>query len=152
MKVLLSTVITLLAFMSSWAQDITSHSVQTDASEIAKNEIVVTKIKDNAEPVALEPFRFAFLRAAGEPSRSDSGLTGAATRNPYKIETAKCCNAAGDAADDERASPDDSINPKEKFHWKPALAQSIAFLAFQHSFRMTQEKTRDGLRGGPFFR
>lgn len=40
---------------------------------------------------------------------------------------------------------------REKFHWKPALIQSLTFLAIQHSYRMTQEKTRREL-GGPFFR
>jgi len=40
---------------------------------------------------------------------------------------------------------------KEKFHWKPALTQSLVFLGFQHSFRMMQVKTRREL-GGPFFR
>ena len=39
---------------------------------------------------------------------------------------------------------------EDKFHWKPALKQSMAFLAFQHAFRMTEKKTRQEL-GGPFF-
>ena len=38
-----------------------------------------------------------------------------------------------------------------KFHWKGALVQSAAFLAVQHGFRMTEEKTRSEL-DGPFFR
>ena len=42
-------------------------------------------------------------------------------------------------------------NGKEKFHWKPALKQSMIFLTFQHAFRMTETKTREEL-GGPFFR
>ncbi len=40
---------------------------------------------------------------------------------------------------------------REKFHWKPALIQSLKFLTIQHSYRMTQEKTRREL-GGAFFR
>ena len=40
---------------------------------------------------------------------------------------------------------------REKFHWKPALIQSLTFLTIQHGYRMTQEKTRREL-GGPFFR
>jgi hypothetical protein len=39
----------------------------------------------------------------------------------------------------------------EKFHWKPAIAQSMAFLGAQHGFRMIQRKTTRELVG-PFFR
>jgi hypothetical protein len=52
---------------------------------------------------------------------------------------------------DEIDDPD-PIAPKEKFHWKPALIQSLAFAGFQNAFRVIgQEKTRREL-GGPFFR
>jgi hypothetical protein len=37
-----------------------------------------------------------------------------------------------------------------KFHWKPAIQQSLFFLGFQHSLRFTQSKTRRNL-GGDFF-
>ena len=37
-----------------------------------------------------------------------------------------------------------------KFHWKPALEQSLFFLGFQNSLRFTQSKTRRNL-GGDFF-
>lgn len=40
---------------------------------------------------------------------------------------------------------------KDKFHWKPALIQSVTLLGIQHSFRLIQKKTRTEL-GGPFFR
>jgi hypothetical protein len=38
----------------------------------------------------------------------------------------------------------------QKFHWKPAVEQSLFFLGFQHSLRFTQSKTRRNL-GGDFF-
>lgn len=40
-----------------------------------------------------------------------------------------------------------SPNTRERFHWKPALAQSGIFLGIQHSFRMTQDKTTRELKG-----
>lgn len=65
------------------------------------------------------------------------------------------------AKSSEAVDEDEKINPetvkagqseiREKFHWKPALRQSLVFLGIQHSYRMTQEKTRREL-GGPFFR
>jgi hypothetical protein len=153
MKVLLLTAITLLACTSSWSQDVTSRPVDTGALEITKNEIAVTKMKEQVEPVALESFRFEFLRGAAPKYSELARVSGrAAANSPYTVEKAKCCAVGGGAEADETDLADDSINPKEKFHWKSALAQSMAFLAFQHSFRMTQEKTRDGLHGGPFFR
>lgn len=39
----------------------------------------------------------------------------------------------------------------EGFHWRAAIEQSLIFLAVQHTFRMTEEKTRREL-GGPFFK
>lgn len=48
------------------------------------------------------------------------------------------------------AAMQSELEKKEKFHWKPALAQSGIFLGFQHAFRMTQHKTRREL-GGKFF-
>lgn len=40
---------------------------------------------------------------------------------------------------------------EEGFEWRPALRQSFCFLGVEHGFRMTQAKTRRGLRG-PFFK
>jgi len=46
---------------------------------------------------------------------------------------------------------ENSNKPPMKFHWKPALIQSLGFLGFQHGFRVVAQKTtRDRLRG-PFF-
>ncbi|MEZ5347225.1 MAG: hypothetical protein R2681_16890 [Pyrinomonadaceae bacterium] len=57
----------------------------------------------------------------------------------------------------EGSSPedvDDPANPQtgayDRFHWKPALAQSMYFLGIQHGMRMVQIKTRRELKG-PFF-
>jgi hypothetical protein len=48
-------------------------------------------------------------------------------------------------------APPQNSSTQDKFHWKPALIQSGIFLAIQHGFRMTQEKTTSRL-GGPFFK
>lgn len=39
----------------------------------------------------------------------------------------------------------------DRFHWKPAVRESLLFLGIQHGLRMTQQKTRNEL-GGKFFR
>ena len=49
--------------------------------------------------------------------------------------------AANSADDKERTVPDLS------FQWKPALEQSLMFLAVQHGYAMTQPKTRTALKG-----
>jgi hypothetical protein len=38
-------------------------------------------------------------------------------------------------------------NGSTKFHWKPALTESLYFLGIQHGFRMIQKKTRRELKG-----
>ncbi|RIJ96344.1 MAG: hypothetical protein DCC44_01105 [Acidobacteria bacterium] len=50
-----------------------------------------------------------------------------------------------------KSKPDDDEEEEEKFHWKPALAQSSLFLAIKHGARLFQKKTYREL-GGPFFR
>jgi len=48
------------------------------------------------------------------------------------------------ADDDDPANPPDS----EKFHWKPAIYQSLAAQGFQHGYALIfQEKTRRALKG-----
>ncbi len=56
--------------------------------------------------------------------------------------------SSGDDSDGDDAN---SV-PSEKFHWGPAVFQSLTIQAFQHAYALTfQEKTRRALRG-PFFR
>ena len=42
-------------------------------------------------------------------------------------------------------------NGRSRFHWGPAIKQSLLFLAVQHGYAMTQPKTRRHLRG-PFLK
>ncbi len=49
------------------------------------------------------------------------------------------------------APPEPIEEESQSFHWRSAIEQSMLFLAVQHSFRMTEDKTRREL-GGPFFR
>jgi hypothetical protein len=64
-----------------------------------------------------------------------------------KVKDAEKADEPGGNIDDP-----DAIAPKEKFHWRPALIQSLAFAGFQNAFRAAaQGKTRREL-GGPFFR
>lgn len=56
---------------------------------------------------------------------------------------------------DKKESSEDEdeaqIEGREKFHWKPALVESMSFLGIQHGFRLIQKKTRSEFEG-PFFR
>lgn len=57
-------------------------------------------------------------------------------------------------AEEENADDDDTASKpaSEKFHWKPAIVQSIVIQGFQHSYAMLlQEKTRRALKG-PFWK
>ena len=56
---------------------------------------------------------------------------------------------SGDELGTGEAELPDANGPR--FHWHPALAQSMIFLGIQHGFRMLAPKTRDEL-GGPFFK
>lgn len=55
--------------------------------------------------------------------------------------------------DEDQEEDDPSSKPaSEKFHWKPAVVQSIVIQGFQHSYALLlQEKTRRALKG-PFWK
>jgi len=80
------------------------------------------------------------------PQSSTEQFPAVASRKSVKADTTGA--AVADAAPDRNADP---IELNDKFNWRPALTQSFILLALQHSFRMTEKKTRDELRG-PFFR
>ncbi|HEY8558876.1 MAG TPA: hypothetical protein VIL74_00630 [Pyrinomonadaceae bacterium] len=56
-----------------------------------------------------------------------------------------------DPAEELAEDKDELPKSEERFHWKPALAQSGIFLGIQHAFRLSQKKTKRELPG-PFFR
>ena len=60
---------------------------------------------------------------------------------------------ASDTAGNELFDDDDDVAlPNERFHWRPAIRQSLMFLSVQHGYALIfQEKTRRALKG-PFFR
>jgi hypothetical protein len=76
------------------------------------------------------------------------------------MATSRFADAPASTAASSSISPIPAIEPAPiihnetpqppKFHWKPALSQSLFFLGFQHSLRFTQSKTRRNL-GGNFF-
>ncbi|MCP9495963.1 MAG: hypothetical protein MSG64_16060 [Pyrinomonadaceae bacterium MAG19_C2-C3] len=51
-------------------------------------------------------------------------------------------NDVADSVDDEERIASDT-----GFRWKPAIEQSLLFLAVQHGYAMTQPKTREALKG-----
>lgn len=87
--------------------------------------------------------------AANESKQEKSSFAPAETENQRRVKQDDLDETnTKDIFDDKKPSPTEG---KEKFHWKPALIQSGILLAFQHGFRMKQEKTRREL-DGPFFR
>lgn len=166
MKALLLTAITFLTYTNSWCQEEEKRFVRIDVPEFALG------VNEQGGSPAPEPSRSVFFEAGNsDSSRVVSGLE-RAKWGTEAVEFTKCCNGVDeiDVGTDESgfepaergamkkiieatpAKPDDAIDPKEKFHWKPALAQSMAFLAMKHSFRIVfQEKTRREF-AGPFFR
>ena len=66
------------------------------------------------------------------------------TQTPQLNEAEKGAEAAPDANQVNEYSD-------KKFKWDSAIRQSLLFLGFQHSLRLTQRKTLDQLKG-PFFR
>ena len=48
--------------------------------------------------------------------------------------------------------PPAKVPPEEKFHWRPAINQSLMMLGIQHGYALVaQEKTRQALANGNFF-
>ena len=55
-----------------------------------------------------------------------------------------------EASDVPISPPKKQYTGSDRFHWKPALAESLYFLGIQHGFRLMQRKTRREIKG-PFF-
>lgn len=101
-----------------------------------KNYFQKTVPESSGNKEALKPFdRNFFLKPefkTAENARYDPKDTYPADQDEKPIQ---------DLADDDDV---------DRFHWKPALAESMYFLGIQHAFRMVQTKTRRELKG-PFF-
>lgn len=99
-----------------------------------------------AEPIPgeirfVQPSTFA---PADDPAARPESATDDFERE-WKLKENDAKKAA--ASEPDHLSKD---NGKDKFHWRPALMQSMVFLGIQHGFRLTQNKTRREL-DGPFF-
>ena len=70
---------------------------------------------------------------------------------PEQVGQRKAAAATFDEAIEDTAIDVTEIEENVDFQWRPALIQSGLFLAIQHGYRMTEEKTRREL-DGPFFR
>ena len=85
------------------------------------------------------------------PPDAPSALREAAASNSDSpaapVSSSKADFGAGDPAVVRPAEP---LLSSQKFHWAPALRQSLLFLGVEHGFRITQLYTRRRL-AGPFF-
>jgi len=53
----------------------------------------------------------------------------------------------GDSQSESDSDDPPGTPPSERFHWRPALVQSLTFLGAQHGFRMLQKKTTREFEG-----
>ncbi len=115
----------------------TSDTYLPQANQPAAEEATQTAVSSGNEfNRKKQPFIFGFAEYKRCAEEKDTDETNAETGEK-------------DAA--ERKNPYQTP-VKEKFHWKPALAQSGIFLGIQHGYRLARQKrTRDAL-AGPFFR
>ena len=99
-------------------------------------------------------FRTFQRRESAETLNTFRGL-GKKTPDSQEAKMPRTVKLTETAPETEKTRPEtedfSQTEVRDKFHWKPALIQSLTFLSIQHSYRMTQEKTRREL-GGPFFR
>lgn len=153
--------IALLTFTNSWAQEMET----AIAAAIPEATEVVESRRESGVAFAADFPRasFTYAELTGDGG-SDAGAAAGPERFKYLDPEAfkrlpderidSCCGGAdakGPGVDDDKTDAE-AARPRDKFHWKPAIAQSLVFLAFQHSVRAgLQEKTRREL-GGPFFR
>lgn len=92
----------------------------------------------SADPEPSPPDAPSALPDAESAERESSSVPPPASRNEYGSATAPVVR------------PQEPALPSQKFHWAPALRQSLLFLGVEHGFRMTQLYTRKRL-AGPFF-
>jgi hypothetical protein len=110
-----------------------------DAVEAEQPAVSARNVTSELEKVEFKPF----IEADSDQMRRDWNL---ATQFPRRTEARS--EADGKDTDDDPPSP----AMPQKFHWKPAIYQSLLAQGFQHSYALVfQEKTQRALKG-PFFR
>ena len=149
MKHAIAAVVIAIGCFTTLAQDVPS--VRTAGAHHAIRKLDTTTESNSAEGPTSAPNEIAKLRTAFRPDffkkkQFDPQPSGAGDATGSGTEVKK--------EGQESTDPDDVKTrylTDIRFHWTGALLQSGTFLAVQHGFRMTEEKTRSEL-DGPFFR
>ncbi len=162
---LLLSIITLLGHIASLSQQCVTRKPECDEAQTQENYDQSVESKPESSLDRPEKVCEAFDNGDQQPKNSIlADLDTSATRY---LETSNSRNMFLKA--EFRTREESMISPKavfpgkteddpnsaqtgafDRFHWKPALAQSLYFLGLQHGFRMIQIKTRRELKG-PFF-
>ncbi|MFL6467853.1 MAG: hypothetical protein ACJ72Z_07835, partial [Pyrinomonadaceae bacterium] len=142
-NILAAAAIALLCILTP-AQEAPPAKPETGENTPAKQAPV--KTGDGSKTATLDPAKIESGIRQNDFLRKPIGTEQSTSVDLKKLE------AAMNVTPPEPTEP--ALNKIEKndksFHWKPALVQSGLFLAIQHGFRMTEEKTRSEL-DGPFF-
>ena len=127
------------------------HAIDTTA-----RRITITTSENDSEPKT-QPYAAAEtpVTESGEDLERYSPMWSEEDLRRNFAETARFPSPVEPTFDSEKADdPDDTelAPPRDKFHWKPAIYQSLIAQGFQHSYALIfQEKTQRALKG-PFFK
>lgn len=86
------------------------------------------------------PTPFSRQQCATQTTTAAAGTSPAVRPEPDREE-------GGPAPEASTAEPDKTARPRSRFHWEAAVKQSLLFLSVQHSYALTQPKTRRALSG-----
>ncbi|MBA3247368.1 MAG: hypothetical protein ACR2GW_05205 [Pyrinomonadaceae bacterium] len=136
----------------------------TEATAVLETQISTTKVEGELSPSVQEPLVVIQLPATDYPKAGAAPPHGhdltvrlenpsSPNLQPTPRDEAGLLAPPPDAAKAEelRDEDDESHQPDSRFHWLPAIKQSLLFLAVQHSYALTQPKTQRDLHG-PFFK
>lgn len=102
--------------------------------------------KDECFFAAKNKYSFSDLSIKEEKAEEKSGFKLLQTKS--EIES---CDES-EKTEDVSVQVDPAQKNKDKFHWKPALKQSLLFLGLQHATRISTQRRTNRELGGPFFR
>jgi len=133
-------------------------TVEIDGFKIKAKYFDAPNIEPNDNKVFLSPkyLRASFVHQSEIDSKADArlkvnGLNYADANFSFVPQTVSANEFEKDSPDDPPPSAIQNGKSAEGFRWRPALGQTLLFLAVQHGYALTQPKTREALKG-KFFR
>ncbi len=128
--------------------------IDIDAEEFSEIKPDLVTLESEDSDISMDRAPFSIKITAFPTKKNESRSKEELIQSMWEFENERIKKGLDKPKDDSYEEPFDSEGEeytRGKFHWFPAIVESLLFVGTQHGVRFTQEKTRRELPG-PFFR